>query len=286
MATHKLRLRTFLIPALMILVHMLVIQLTASLYVEGYSLARIFLDLPALPAVTDPSELIIRDYPRISVFYALILIPLYSLILFSRRLGDPDAVWLRRPKARDVGPALIIAVGMLGVTNLLFSALMALQDVLPAVDRLMADYLEQTAAFSPEVGYFWLIAGIAVLAPVSEELLFRGIIQGEMRKAMPEWLAVILQAALFALFHLQPVQILYVFLPALALGALYAWTRSLWIPILMHITFNFLGSAVPAMVGNDERLSQVIYLVEVGFAVLSLAAIVHLWRGHRRSARI
>ncbi|MDD2457652.1 MAG: type II CAAX endopeptidase family protein [Eubacteriales bacterium] len=285
MATRDLRLRTFIVPLSMILIHLLVIDIVANLYAQSYPWLSVMAgwqkDAAGLQ-YQDTQSLILNEYPRIAVFYGLILIPLYSLILFFRSLNRRDAIWLEKPRRRDLLPAVIVSVGLLGVTNLLFSGLLSLGETLPFVQRLMEEYLEQAEAFSSALGYGWLIAGITLVAPVSEELLFRGIIQGELRRAMPEWLAVITQAVLFALFHMQAVQVLYVFLPALALGAMYALTRSFWIPVLMHVVFNFLGSVVPAMVLGNDSLSQTVIWIEIGFAAISVAVIPYLYHQHRR----
>ncbi len=281
----EFRLRTMIVPLSMILVHLLVIDMVANFYAQSYPWLSSLLgwqDPAAVPAALDIQDLILQDYPRISVFYGLILIPLYSLILFYRRLNQRDAIWLKKPDKKDLLPALVLSIGLLGVTNLLFSGLMLLGDSVPAVERLMTDYLEQAEAFSPALGYGWLITGITFLAPLSEELLFRGIIQGELRRAMPEWLAVVVQAVLFALFHMQAIQVLYVFLPALALGAMYAVTRSFWVPVLMHVVFNFLGSVVPALLSGQESLSQAVVWIEVAFAVISIGVVSYLRHQHQR----
>ncbi|NCA98119.1 MAG: CPBP family intramembrane metalloprotease [Clostridia bacterium] len=281
----EFRLRTLIVPLSMILIHLLVIDIVANFYVQSYPWLSSLLgwqDHSSSLATMDIQDLILNDYPRISVFYGLFLIPLYSLILFFRRLNQRDAIWLKKPDKKHLLPALILSIGLLGVTNLLFSGLMILGDSVPAVERLMADYLEQAEAFSPALGYGWLIAGITILAPLSEELLFRGIIQGELRRAMPEWLAVVIQAALFAVFHMQAIQVLYVFLPALALGAMYAVTRSFWVPVLMHVVFNFLGSVVPAMLNGQDNLIQIVVWTEVACAVISVGVISYLRHQHQR----
>ena len=283
---HVFRLRTVIIPLSMILVHLLVIDIVASLYAQSYPLISALFhwtDTTSGQGYATAQDLILNEYPRISVLYGLILIPLYSLILFFRRMNRRDAIWLKPPSCQDVIPALILSVGLLGVTNLLFSGLVLLGDYIPDVQRLMDEYLKQAQAFSPAIGYGWLVAGITMLAPLAEELLFRGIIQGELRRAFPEWTAVVFQAALVALFHVQRFRIIYVFLPALALGAMYAATRSLWIPILMHIAFNFLGSVIPAMIGNNEHLNQMVIWTEIGFAILSVGVISILVRRHKRA---
>ena len=287
-APKRFSFRTVAIPVILMLVHALVISTVSDVYASVYPLLSRLASAAHLgnwPAYSSVDLLVITEYPRIAVLAAMILIPLYLIILFFRRLNDPQALWVRRTSWAQIWPSLAIATGLLGVTNLIFAGLTALSEQIPAVHAAMSDYLATAEAFSPAIGYGWLTLGIAVLAPVSEELLFRGIIQGELRRAMPEKWAIVIQAVLFALFHGQPVQIAYVLLPALALGALYAITRSIWIPIIVHIAFNFLGSVIPAAVGSDETLLQIVSLTELAFIVIGFLALIALVLRERERER-
>lgn len=91
------------------------------------------------------------------------------------------------------------------------------------------------------------ILGAAVLAPVGEELMFRGVLQTGLKKVMPcrpgwlihRWLAILVTAALFGAMHSGTPQ----YVPALIalgliLGFLYERTGSLLVPILLHMLFN------------------------------------------------
>lgn len=84
---------------------------------------------------------------------------------------------------------------------------------------------------------------IAFMAAISEELFFRGVLQG----SLTEWtknvhVAIWVSAILFSAFHMQ----FYGFLPRMLLGALlgyfYVWSGSLWLPIWAHFVNN--GAAV------------------------------------------
>lgn len=80
---------------------------------------------------------------------------------------------------------------------------------------------------------------IAVLAPVGEELLFRGFLQNEFHRGSGSiHLAIWLSAILFSAIHIQ----FFGFVPRLLLGALfgylYYWSGNLWIPILAHFVNN------------------------------------------------
>jgi len=72
------------------------------------------------------------------------------------------------------------------------------------------------------------------------------------------------------------------FCPLLALGAMYALTRSFWVPVLMHVVFNFLGSVVPALVLGHDNLSQSVIWIEIGCAAVSVAIIPYLYHRHRQ----
>ena len=80
---------------------------------------------------------------------------------------------------------------------------------------------------------------IGLLAAMSEEILFRGMIQGLLSDRNIH-VAVWVSAILFSLMHLQ----FYGFVPRMLMGALFGyvlvWTGSLWAPILMHFVNNAL----------------------------------------------
>ncbi|MBL6449832.1 CPBP family intramembrane metalloprotease [Fulvivirga sp. 29W222] len=80
---------------------------------------------------------------------------------------------------------------------------------------------------------------IAILAPLGEELLFRGFIQNELHTATKNiHIAIWVSAILFSTIHMQ----FFGFIPRLLLGALfgylYYWAGNLWIPITAHFVNN------------------------------------------------
>jgi len=80
---------------------------------------------------------------------------------------------------------------------------------------------------------------MAVAPAIGEELIFRGILQQELRKRMKNPHAAIwLSAVIFSAFHMQ----FEGFIPRLILGALlgylFYWSRNLWIPIIIHLFYN------------------------------------------------
>lgn len=78
----------------------------------------------------------------------------------------------------------------------------------------------------------------AVIWPPLEEVLFRGLLFSSLTRSLPAWLAAVTSSAAFAAIHIAPPVLPYVF--ALGLGAcwLYAWHRTLWAPIALHVVNN------------------------------------------------
>jgi len=125
-----------------------------------------------------------------------------------------------------------------------------------AFDRLM-NWEKQTVALDsllgslqPGVIALGFVLVVAVVAPVGEELFFRGFVFNMLRHRLPFTSAVWLSAALFALLHVSVKN----FLPILVIGVLLAWlyarTGSLWSSVMMHGTFNFLSAMAAILLGG------------------------------------
>jgi membrane protease YdiL (CAAX protease family) len=91
----------------------------------------------------------------------------------------------------------------------------------------------------------WLaVLAVVILAPIAEEVFFRGVVfNALLREAGSRW-AYIGSAALFAVIHLEPVAMLPLFALGLALAWVYQRTRNLLAPIAMHATVNGIAVAL------------------------------------------
>lgn len=117
------------------------------------------------------------------------------------------AAGLRHCSGWTVGFCAFGAVGLYVLVSLVLA-------LLP--ESWMEEY-GKAMRLSTETG---LIPALAVVAgaPVAEELVFRGVIQSRLERAMPVWIAIVLQAVLFGFIHGTPVQIGYAFLMGLLFG--------------------------------------------------------------------
>ena len=83
-----------------------------------------------------------------------------------------------------------------------------------------------------------LVFTAVVLAPLWEELIFRGFFFGLFRSRWGTVPALVFSSAVFAAIHLNLFALLPLFFVGLALGYIYYRTRSIYFAILFHALFN------------------------------------------------
>ncbi|MCL5986092.1 MAG: CPBP family intramembrane metalloprotease [Actinobacteria bacterium] len=89
-----------------------------------------------------------------------------------------------------------------------------------------------------DISIYVLIPIVVVIAPIIEESFFRGFIYAGLIKRVPRWAGIIISAALFAVFHLEPYQIAPLLFIGFVLTFVYDRTKSLVAPIIIHSLNN------------------------------------------------
>lgn len=89
---------------------------------------------------------------------------------------------------------------------------------------------------------FWFFLAVAVVAPIHEELIFRGYAFSGWVEKLGVWGAILIPAVLFTICHVQYgwVGLVYVFVMGVALGFLRWKTGSIYPCIALHMFNNFL----------------------------------------------
>lgn len=175
----------------------------------------------------------ITNFLLIGLFEALTIAVLFVFVkaygLNFRDLG------LSKFKLRDLWLALG-GFAVYFIASIVISAVF--QAVVPYDENQMQDI-----GFSNPTGIevYLVFLAIVILAPLAEELLFRGFIFQGFRKKMPFWPTAILVSLLFALVHWQVNVGLDVFALSLVLCWLRERTGSLWPGIILHSTKNLVA---------------------------------------------
>ena len=118
------------------------------------------------------------------------------------------------------------------------------------------------------------IISIAIMAPLVEELLFRGAIQGYLhRKGMKPLHAIFIASAIFGIIHMNPIQIPFAFAIGMIFGWLYYRTGSLVPGIVGHFLNNSIACIQMAMMTKEELNTPTIEWLGEGptYALFALA---------------
>jgi membrane protease YdiL (CAAX protease family) len=147
----------------------------------------------------------------------------------------------------DPGRALRMGIGF-GVVAW-FGASLVSYGVVVLLEAIGVDAAPQAAEQALALVEPWLaVLAIVVLAPIAEELFFRGVVFNAFRRERGRRWAYIGSAALFAVIHLSLVALVPIFLLGLALAWVYERTGSLLAPIVMHAVVNGISVAIALLV--------------------------------------
>lgn len=165
------------------------------------------------------------------------------VILFRRRLSWSEAFGLKaRLLPRSLAIGLIGCAILVPVTFLLHALAQALlaKFGLPAEDQPAIQWLLN----NPDPLFrAILFAQAVVVAPVCEELFFRGLLLNALHNHHTTPWAIALSALLFAAFHFNLPATLPLFAIASGFALAYLYSRSLTAAIVMHAAYNLVNFA-------------------------------------------
>ena len=169
-------------------------------------------------------------------------------------------------------PVLVLALAA-GVA-MSFWATIAI-NMIPWPEAMVESYVESSASLTSQQPVIDFLA-VVLMAPLVEELLFRGVIYDALCTFVPAGAAVVFQAMLFGSTHGTLLWILYSTLIGCVLGYVRKRTDSLWPCILMHSAFNgssYLFTWFAERYSQDSATVTFVFLGSAFVLLLSLYGI-------------
>lgn len=225
-----------------------------------------------------------------------ILVP--TLLLTRARYGSiREPLRLKMPSVRDL---VLVCVGLIALQQVL-QAYMLVQDAIPLPPEIQRqvnifkDLIERTykmlvVANSP-VELVGVLITVAVVPAVVEELLFRGLVQGDLERVTRGFGAAVIAGIIFALYHVNPFSIV----PLIALGVFFGYVVHLSHNTVLAIVAHFLNNFLASLAGyfhvdenyllfgaGDSVGGQAILLNTVVSAVIFAAATYMFVRGYSK----
>lgn len=216
-------------------------------------------------------------YSMISGLLTLAVVLIFYLI---RRKKFSEALMLRRVPAPTLLTGAVLAPGLYVV----ISAALAM---LP--DAWLESYMEASEGI--DSGTVAGVIAVALVAPVVEEVIFRGLMMNRLSRVMPGWLAVVISAAVFGVCHGHPIWFAYAFVLGAVFGFIDLRAGSIWPSILGHLAFNAISQILAVIPETEEGTETVVamgVLLVIGIAapLVNRRAIAALFRPVPKAAPV
>lgn len=162
--------------------------------------------------------------------------------------------------------------GKLGLLPCLYSFLLGISacclvqtafSLIPFPESWMDSYVQSSSDLVDAPLWVVTLASV-ILAPIVEEVVFRGLVYTRLRRVMPIWVAMLVVSLLFGVLHGNLIWFIYTFLLGLLIAAMFERTGSLLSPILIHFGFNFSGTYLGYLVGEEISVPEMVLLAVVG----------------------
>ena len=223
----------------------------------------------------------------------ILFILLPTLILM--RLRTPHVVAFARLRVPDYKEILLTVVAVFALQQLL-QGYMMLQDAIPlpsGIERILDQvksmieemYLILVTAHSP-MELVFVVVVVALVPAISEELMFRGLIQRSFEQALVGPQGAIVTGIIFAVFHLIPYSIVPLAILGCYLGYIVYRSQNVTVAISAHFFNNFVacvaayfqvdedfvalapaGNVSPALVFANYLLFGVVFLASTYYFV-------------------
>jgi membrane protease YdiL (CAAX protease family) len=153
------------------------------------------------------------------------------------RVSRQDIGLTRLPSWMDIGLApagfVVYLIGSIAFITLIGA-------FVPSLDLQQA---QDTGFGNLSYRYEYVVAfmTLVIIAPIAEEILFRGYLYGKLRKVVPVWVAVLIVSVVFGAVHGQWNVALDVFVLSIVLCSLREVTGNIWAGMLLHMLKNSLA---------------------------------------------
>ncbi|MBQ6262834.1 MAG: CPBP family intramembrane metalloprotease [Clostridia bacterium] len=190
----------------------------------------------------------------ISVLSSVLFLATVTVIFTIRqKRRDRLGVIPRKNYFHEIGfikaPISVCAVSLvLGVA--LNRVVTYIVDIIPWPDFFISSFEETYEPLLGGESFILVFIAAVIMAPATEEFLFRGILCSRLSPAFPSVLAVIFSSLAFGIAHGTPIAIIYASAFGVVQACIFLRHRSLYPVMLCHFGFNLIATLAPDMIGT------------------------------------
>lgn len=173
---------------------------------------------------------------------------------------------IKQKSAKEI-LAILAMIVLLGISVQFFSSciLTTVLNLMPSVAEEYMNNLSAILEITPR-----MLLQVCLIAPIIEELFFRGLIFSLMSKLLPFVFANVIQAIVFGIYHGNVVQAVYAFILGMFIGYILFITGSIVYTIVLHMSINLTGMFIDRIVPMDAELILRIVITIISFVIIYL----------------
>lgn len=178
------------------------------------------------------------------LFNAIVTTICYAVALVLV-IGVPWLLWHRKTTQEELGLQRLptwteLCIAPLGMVVYFITSALTVYAVTQLVPGFNPNEVQEIGFTQLGTRFEYMLAflTLVVVAPVAEEVLFRGYLYGKLQKYIPWWGAAIITSILFAAAHGQWNVAVDTFVLGMFLAGLRTLTGSLWPSIMLHMMKN------------------------------------------------
>ena len=123
-------------------------------------------------------------------------------------------------------------------------------DLIPWPDFFVSSFERTYEPLLSNKSFILILIATVIMAPVTEEFLFRGIACSRFTPAFPHTVAVIFSSLAFGIAHGTPIAIIYASAFGVVQACIFLRHRSLYPVMLCHFGFNLAATVLPDLIGT------------------------------------
>ena len=217
------------------------------------------------PSILDGSTPGLSTYISMFVGQAFLIVPVL-IFLNRKQLSIIESLRLNAISKQVIVATILLSIGAMIIAD---EINILVDMIIPAPES----FLQLEALLTPDnpISMFLLIITIVLLAPIGEELLFRGFLQKYLEIAWGDITkAILLSSLFFAAIHFNPYWAIQIYFMGLLLGYLSWLTQSIFPSIIMHMAIN--GTSMLFIFLGENAESALLWNGHVNPLLLTIGA--------------
>jgi membrane protease YdiL (CAAX protease family) len=254
----------------------------------SFSIVAVLLDIPfsgLQSALLQPKNASIAQFANALASIIAFGLPGIAVAFFSKNKLVSELGFARIKNWNQIGLVILIAItglflsGALGDLTEKIPTPIALKNWATQMEDQYKKALYAMTQMKSVLDLLFAIIAVAVVPAIVEELFFRA----SLKKIIMDWtgkpyVAIVVTAVIFSAFHFSYFGFLSRMSLGIILGIIYYYTKTIWLPILMHFINNGIGITILYFVRNDSKKMDAVIDGNLPFywVVLALFVIITL----------